>query len=120
MLSERGEYCEGLHFKHEFTCAIKCHYCIFSTLTVKACLLFHMFTTQMRSSINILYFRNMDADLFMECEEEELEPWQQQHSMDDSVGNAESSAPTGVQFYRFFCNISFVDRFIFIYAYVDT
>uniref|UniRef100_A0A9J7X5C0 Pogo transposable element derived with ZNF domain b n=1 Tax=Cyprinus carpio carpio TaxID=630221 RepID=A0A9J7X5C0_CYPCA len=36
----------------------------------------------------------MDADLFMECEEEELEPWQQQHSMDDSVGNAESSAPT--------------------------
>uniref|UniRef100_A0A9J7WWP9 Pogo transposable element derived with ZNF domain b n=1 Tax=Cyprinus carpio carpio TaxID=630221 RepID=A0A9J7WWP9_CYPCA len=53
-----------------------------------------MFTTQMRSSINILYFRNMDADLFMECEEEELEPWQQQHSMDDSVGNAESSAPT--------------------------
>ncbi|KAL1259794.1 hypothetical protein QQF64_010371 [Cirrhinus molitorella] len=34
----------------------------------------------------------MDADLFMECEEEELEPWQQQ--MDDSGGNAESSAPT--------------------------
>uniref|UniRef100_A0A8C1EZG8 Pogo transposable element derived with ZNF domain b n=1 Tax=Cyprinus carpio carpio TaxID=630221 RepID=A0A8C1EZG8_CYPCA len=51
----------------------------------------------MRSSINILYFRNMDADLFMECEEEELEPWQQQHSMDDSVGNAESSAPTVTQ-----------------------
>lgn len=38
----------------------------------------------------------MDADLFMECEEEELEPWQQQNSMDDSEGNAESSAPTGV------------------------
>ncbi|XP_058602365.1 LOW QUALITY PROTEIN: pogo transposable element with ZNF domain [Onychostoma macrolepis] len=36
----------------------------------------------------------MDADLFMECEEEELEPWQQQNSMDDSGGNAESSAPT--------------------------
>uniref|UniRef100_A0A8C1JLP6 Pogo transposable element derived with ZNF domain b n=1 Tax=Cyprinus carpio TaxID=7962 RepID=A0A8C1JLP6_CYPCA len=36
----------------------------------------------------------MDADLFMECEEEELEPWQQQNSMDDSGGNAESSTPT--------------------------
>ncbi|XP_067304353.1 pogo transposable element with ZNF domain isoform X3 [Pseudorasbora parva] len=36
----------------------------------------------------------MDADLFMECEEEELEPWQQQNSMDESVGNAESSTPT--------------------------
>lgn len=46
----------------------------------------------------------MDADLFMECEEEELEPWQQQ-SMDDSGGNTESSTPTGVSFYRFFCNI---------------
>lgn len=44
------------------------------------------------SSVNILYFRNMDADLFMECEEEELEPWQQQNSVDDSVGNAESSS----------------------------
>lgn len=38
----------------------------------------------------------MDADLFMECEEEELEPWQQQNSMDDSEGNAEISTPTGV------------------------
>ncbi|XP_073728435.1 pogo transposable element with ZNF domain isoform X3 [Misgurnus anguillicaudatus] len=36
----------------------------------------------------------MDADLFMECEEEELEPWQQQHSMDDPVGSAESNAST--------------------------
>uniref|UniRef100_A0A8C2C654 Pogo transposable element derived with ZNF domain b n=1 Tax=Cyprinus carpio TaxID=7962 RepID=A0A8C2C654_CYPCA len=49
----------------------------------------------MFSSTNVLYFRNMDADLFMECEEEELEPWQQQNSMDDSGGNAESSTPTG-------------------------
>ncbi|KTF87286.1 hypothetical protein cypCar_00042100 [Cyprinus carpio] len=39
----------------------------------------------------------MDADLFMECEEEELEPWQQQNSMDDSGGNAESSTPTVTQ-----------------------
>lgn len=38
----------------------------------------------------------MDSDLFMECEEEELEPWQQQNSMDDLGGNAESSTPTGV------------------------
>lgn len=36
----------------------------------------------------------MDADLFMECEEEELEPWQQQPSMDELVGNAESNTYT--------------------------
>ncbi|XP_073781222.1 pogo transposable element with ZNF domain isoform X2 [Danio rerio] len=35
----------------------------------------------------------MDSDLFMECEEEELEPWQQQ-SMDEPAGNAESSTPS--------------------------
>lgn len=34
----------------------------------------------------------MDADLFMECEEEELEPWQQQPSMEES--NAESNTST--------------------------
>lgn len=44
----------------------------------------------------------MDSDLFMECEEEELEPWQQQHSMDESAGNAESSTPTGVSFHLFY------------------
>lgn len=42
----------------------------------------------------LLFFRNMDADLFMECEEEELEPWQQQPSMDELVGNAESNTYT--------------------------
>uniref|UniRef100_A0A673IVM5 Pogo transposable element derived with ZNF domain b n=1 Tax=Sinocyclocheilus rhinocerous TaxID=307959 RepID=A0A673IVM5_9TELE len=59
---------------------------------------------------NILYFRNMDADLFMECEEEELEPWQQQHSMDDSVGNSESSTPTGhlKKFLHYSFNLSFI------------
>ncbi|XP_057195712.1 pogo transposable element with ZNF domain isoform X2 [Triplophysa rosa] len=36
----------------------------------------------------------MDADLFMECEEEELEPWQQQPSMEEPVGNAESNTFT--------------------------
>lgn len=36
----------------------------------------------------------MDSDLFMECEEEELEPWQQQPSMEDPEDSAECNSYT--------------------------
>jgi len=137
MLSEPGQYCEGLHFKHVTPLSkikLKHTFCslillnaigsnsiiIFFhlSLNVKACLLFHMSTDQMFSSKNVLYFRNMDGDLFMECEEEELEPWQQLNSTDDSGGNAESITPIGVSFHRF--SVTFIVKCMFIYAYVNT
>ncbi len=136
MLSEPGQYCEGLHFKHvnspvqnktktllltKTFCSLILLNAIGSntiiiffnlSLNVKACLLFYMSTDQMFSSKNVLYFRNMDGDLFMECEEEELEPWQQLNSTDDSGGNAESITPIGVSFHRF--SVTFIVKCMFI------
>lgn len=54
----------------------------------------------------VLVFRNMaDADLFMECEEEELEPWQKMNDdvEDEEVGTVESKATSGKRLPRAGC-----------------